>query len=60
MKPTSAAAWLCLALACLSLGTRAEAQQGVFGSITGTVKDSSGAVLAGATVTVTHLATNVA
>ncbi len=60
MKPTIAAAWLGLALACVALGTRAEAQQGVFGSLTGTVQDSSGAVLVGATVTVTNLATNVA
>ena len=58
MKPTAAAAWLCLALACLALGTRAEAQQGVFAGITGTVKDSSGAVLPGASLTVTNLATN--
>ena len=60
MKPTTAAACLCLVLAYLALGTRAEAQQGVSGNITGTVKDSSGAVLVGATVTVTNLATNAA
>jgi hypothetical protein len=59
VKPTTAAAWLCLALACLALGTRAEAQQGVFAGITGTVKDSSGAALTGASLTVTNLATNV-
>ena len=59
MKPTAAAVWLCLALACFALGTGADAQQGVFASITGTVKDSSGGVLAGASLTVTNLATNV-
>ncbi len=36
------------------------AAQGVFGTITGTVTDSSDAVLPGATVTVTNIATNVA
>ena len=49
---------LSLALACLAPGTRAEAQQGVFAGITGTVRDSSGAVLPGASLTVTNLATN--
>jgi hypothetical protein len=34
--------------------------QGLFGTITGTVTDSSGAVLPGATVTVTNVATSVA
>ena len=59
MKPTAAAVWLCLALACFALGTGADAQQGVFAGITGTVTDSSGAVLPGASLTVTNLATNV-
>jgi hypothetical protein len=59
MKPTTAAAFLCVALAFFALGTRAAAQQGVFGSITGTITDSSGGVLSGATVNITNVATNV-
>jgi uncharacterized surface anchored protein len=58
MNRMTAAALLCVALSHLGLGTRATAQ-GVFGSITGTITDSSGAVLPGATVSVTNIATNV-
>ena len=40
------------------VGPGLEAQQGVFAGITGTVKDSTGAVLPGASLIVTNLATN--
>src|SRR3970040_349307 len=49
-------AGLCLALLLLSLPAAAQ----TFGEITGTVTDSTGAVVPGATVTVTNQATNVA
>ena len=52
------AAQLCLLILCvLSCAVPLAAQQ-TLGSVNGTVKDSSGAAIAGATVTVTETATN--
>ena len=55
-----AATYLCSALVVLLLSCLPAFAQGLFGTITGTVADSSGAVLPGATVTVTNVSTNVA
>ena len=46
-----------MALLCLTTAAHAQIDRA---TLSGTVKDSSGAVLAGATVTVTNIATNVA
>jgi hypothetical protein len=49
-----------LVLLVLTLWFPTAGAQGVFGTITGTITDSSGGVLPGASVTVTNVATNVA
>ena len=48
------------ALAYLILCPSTMTAQGLFGTISGVVSDPSGAVVIGATVTVTHIDTNVA
>jgi hypothetical protein len=55
----SAAGLLVLALFAIVLSAVPEAAQAVFGVISGTVSDSSGAVLPGATVNVTNVETSV-
>jgi hypothetical protein len=52
-------ATVCFALIIVVLTSLPAAAQGVFGTITGTIVDSSGGVLPGATVTVTNVHTNV-
>ena len=52
-------AFLGLVILVVALSTATAAAQAVFGAITGTVTDSSGALLPGATVTVTNIRTNV-
>lgn len=50
---------VCVVLAIVGGCSTSARAQGVYGTITGTVSDSSGAVLAGATVTVLNVRTNV-
>ena len=50
--------WLVAGLAMLVLFSQLAAAQGVQGSVAGVVKDSTGAVITGATVTLTNPATN--
>src|SRR5438093_11809623 len=52
-------AFLGLVILVVAPSTATAAAQAVFGAITGTVTDSSGAVLPGATVSVTNIRTNV-
>src|SRR5215212_3772486 len=60
MRPARTSAAL-LGLVCVLAGSpgRSAASQGVFGTISGTVTDSSGAVLQDATVRVTNVDTSV-
>jgi outer membrane receptor protein involved in Fe transport len=60
MRPaTGSAAFLGLVVVFMGLSAVSAASQAVFGAISGTVTDSSGAVLAGATVRVTNVDTSV-
>ena len=59
VKRTTLAAIVSCSVFCLVLVLPKVTAQGLFGSISGTVRDSSGAVVTGATVKVTNTATNV-
>src|SRR5919205_1035790 len=54
-----AVAFICFVLSALVVRPPRTVAQGLFGTISGVVTDSSGAVVAGATVTVTNVDTSV-